>query len=265
MATVTDRNTPVNAPVVAPAPPRRRSSMDWFYRILDVEYGVELAVNDARRVTSPEGAGLSFIINGLLFVAFLGVWFRYDLWSTVNVFAPVRESIVGAVPTEGAGWGIVRTFGSYLLGIAAAFFTSLVQWAYPRLAQRHDAALWGLVAAAVFDLVTDYRDVQADFPRFAEGLLTQLAAQGAERWALAGTVCALLGIFLGSYRSLLWLLAGVCFACLFWPVRDVWVWGIVFIGTIFASFVAQSLVVIHFAKCLALLKVARGMRAEQEA
>lgn len=260
MATAIDDN----ARPMAVQQARRRSSMDWFYRILDVEYGTELAVADANRLRSPEAAGISFIINALLFTAFLGVWARYDLWSTINYFAPVRDNIIASIPTEGAGWGMVRTLGSYLLGIASAFFTTLIQWAYPRIAQKHDAAMWGLAAAAIFDLVTDYKDVQVDFPGYAKGLLDQLSAQTPESWALVGGVAAMLGLFMASYRSLLWLLAGASFACLFWPAREVWGWGIVFVGTIFASFVAQSLVMIHAMKALALVRIARGAAQSEQ-
>jgi hypothetical protein len=239
--------------------PRQSGGMDWFYRILDVEYGVELAVRDAQRVRTWQGASFSLIINVLLLTAFGGVWLRYDLWSTITVFAPVRDNILEAIPE---GWAAVRQVGGFLLGIAAAFLTSLIQWSYPRLARRHEAALWGLAAASIFDIATDYRDVQADFPSYFDGLIGMFAAQGPTRWLIAGGVCLFIGILLAPQRGLLWIISAICFACVLLPAAQVWTWGIVFIGTIFASFVAQSLVVIHAAKALALLSVGRGLRAE---
>ena len=238
---------------------RAGGSMNWFYRILDVEYGVELAVQDARQVRTWQGATFSLAINTLLLVAFGGIWLRYDLWSTLTVFSPVKESILQAVPE---GWGLARQIGGLLLGIAAALLTSLVQWSYPRLARRHEAALWGLAAASLFDIATDYRDVQNDFPAYFDGLLTMFAAQDATRWVIVGAICLLVGLILARQRGPMFALSAICFACTALPAAQVWTWGIVFIGTIFASFVAQSLVIIHAAKILALLSARRNLLAE---
>jgi hypothetical protein len=72
-------------------------------------------------------------------------------------------------------------------------------------------------------------------------------------WWYALLACAVAGVFLHGQRGFLWGLGLVCGACLIWPVVTVWTFVIVFVGTIFASFVAQSLMVIHAAKCVALL------------
>lgn len=256
-----DRETGI-APDVRPhthtthSPAARGRGLGWFYRILDVEYGVEMAVRDAARIRSPQAATFSLIINGLLMLAFAGVWLRYDLWSTITVFAPIKENILTVVPE---GWALVRTVAGFLLGLAAAFFTSLIQWSYPRFAQEHDAALWGLAAASLFDIATDYPDVKLDFPTYAAGMLETMAKQDAAMWGWALLACAVAGLFLGSYRGFLWGLALICGACLIWPVVMVWTFVIVFVGTIFASFVAQSLMVIHVAKCVALLGARRQL------
>lgn len=235
---------------------RSTSSMDWFYRILDVEYGVELAVQDARRAASWQAATFSLAINALLALAFGGVWLRYDLWSTLTVFAPVRDNILSTIPE---GWVLARQIGGFLLGLAAAFLTSLIQWSYPRLAQHHDAALWGLAAASLFDIATDYRDVQVDFPQYAAGLIAMFARQDTTRWLIAGTICVVAGLIMARQRGLLLMLAAICFTCAFLPAGQVWTWGVVFVGTIFASFVAQSLFIIHVAKVLALLSARRRL------
>lgn len=235
--------------------------MDWFYRILDVEYGIELAVRDARRVTTWQAAVFGLFINVVMLAAFFGIWVRYDLWSTLTVFNPVKDQILSLTP-EASAW---RITGGWVLGIAAAFFTSFVQWSYPRLSKQHDAAMWALAAASIFDIATDYPDVKRDFPGFFQGLITMVNAQGWERWAAVSALCLVLGFVLSRQRGPLWFLAGLAGACVVLPLAGIttstiWEWGIVFVATIFCSFVAQSLFIIHAAKVLALFAAFRAQR-----
>lgn len=247
-------------PVAAPQQ-RRKTGMDWFYRLLDVEYGIALAVEDANRTRHWQAALFSFVVSGLLLVSFALLWIRYDLWSTMTVFMPVTVNILEVIP-EGDSWGMVRWIAGLIMGVASAFFTTLVQWAYARMAAKHDAMLWAFVASCLFDLATDYLDVSKDFPGYFSNII-DAAATVSNWWWLGGVAVCIAGAFIwAGARSLYVLGALACGVCLFSDPSLVARWIVIFIGTIFCSFAAQSLVLIHGAKCITLFFVGQRLKAQ---
>lgn len=178
--------------------------MNWLYRILDVGAGVELAVNDARRIRTPMAVGVALLLDLLLCIILGWAWWTYDLHATWEWAGPL-----------GAGWATklperLQPYNQWFIFVLNAAPT-LIQWRFPSLSRRHPAAFWVFAAAACFDIVTDYPAVKGDVDLYLGGILSQFS----------------LGTLL--------------------------LWGAYFVGTILASFVLQSLVIIHAAKVLALL------------
>lgn len=238
----------------------RRTGMEWFYRLLDVEYGIEQSVQEATRLRSWQAALFSFVINSMLLLFFALLWIRYDLWSTSTVFLPVTNNVMQVVPSTGY-WESVRWALGLIMGLVTAFFTSLIQWAYARSAASHDAKLWALASACLFDIATDYVDVSKDFPQYFASMINATNGVSSGWWLLGGFLLIAASFWWSGSRSLCWIGALACFACLFTAPSNIFVWVVIFIATIFCSFAAQSLVLIHGAKCLVLLTVARDLRA----
>lgn len=231
--------------------------MEWFYDLLDIEKGMDMAASDARQVRTPQAASFLIVINLVLGVALAGLWLRYDLWSTMHFFEPWRTNIMESVPETGKIWPLVKSAMGFIIGIAVAFATSFIQWSYPRMARAHKAAFWVLAASSIFDMYTDRVDVQADFPTYATGLLDLVSAQTADRWLMVVILAGAAAIFLKHQRPALILLAVISLASLISPalditVRDVWQYSIVYLGTLFCSFIAQTMVVVHAVKVIAL-------------
>lgn len=242
---------------------RNGESSGWFYELLDTEKALGVAVQDARRCTTIEQVLFSLFVNISLAVFFGCLWVRYDLLSTSTVFLPVVEKAAEVIPDTGI-WASIGFVMRLLLGITTSLLTSLVQAAYPRLATRYRGALWGLGFSVIFDLATDYRDVQADFPRWFQPLITAAGDADPSWWGIAGLVLLIAGLFPTKWRSLAWLAAAACLACLAADPRTVWTWVVIFIMTIFCSFVVQGLTVLHVGKCLQLIRQGRRLRAETD-
>lgn len=138
--------------------------MGWLYRILDVGHGVELAVDDVLRIRRREAAYVALLLDGLLAVLFLWVWWVYDLQSTWTWAAPLGQGWTGTLPL----WA--QAYNQWLIFILNALPT-MVQWRFPSLARRHAAFFWGFALAACFDLVTDYPAVTRDLDTYITPVL----------------------------------------------------------------------------------------------
>lgn len=231
--------------------------MGWLYRLLDVGYGVELAVGDVARLTTRAALVWALAFDAALCLLFGLLWWRYDLLSTWDVLDPLGAGLVAAIP-RGDWWA---AFGFVIDGLVRLVVTlgpSFIQFRLPALAMKHEAAWLALWATAVFDMATDSVDVRADVPQFFGWLIT--AADTAEPrvwWSLAGL--ALLLCLLRARQWPLWLALGaLALSCLaFGGGGQLVFWANVGFWTFFASFAAQSLFLIQLAKCWLLALKAR--------
>jgi hypothetical protein len=235
--------------------------MGWLYRLLDVGYGVEIAVADVARLSSRAAVVWALAFDAALCALFGLVWWRYDLMSTWHVLDPLGAGLVTAIP-KGDWWTVFGGGVDLLVRLIVTLGPSLIQFRMPYLAMRHDAAWLALWATAVFDMATDSVDVRADVPQFFGWLIT--AASGATPpvwWSLVGLALLLCLVRPGQWP--LWIsLAGLALYCLaFGQGGAVVYWANVGFWTFFASFAAQSLFLIQLAKCGLLAMKLRAMVA----
>lgn len=142
---------------------------DWFYQLLDVAYGVDLAVQDVLRLKTRESLKLAMYLDAMLLIGLFALWWRFDLYSTFDFFTPATNSVLQTVP------GDYQWIGSWLGRIIGTLLPTLVQWRYPSLAQRHRAAWLILVVTVMFDMWTDYPDVHSVLIPVTVGQLTDLS------------------------------------------------------------------------------------------
>lgn len=233
--------------------------MGWLYRLLDVGYGVELAVNDVARLTSRAAVAWSLVFDAALCILFGLIWWRYDLLSTWTVLDPLGAGLVAAIP-KGDWWVIFGGIVDILVRVIVTLGPSFIQFRLPYLAMQHDAAWLALWATAVFDMATDSVDVRLDVPQFFGWLITAASTTTPQVWwSLIGL--ALLLCLVRGRQWPLWIgLAGLALYCLaFGQGGTVVQWANIGFWTFFASFAAQSLFLIQLAKCGLLLMKLRGL------
>lgn len=235
----------------------RHKSMGWFYRLLDVPYGVEMAAGDVARFTTPAAIASALFFDVMIAFLFGLIWWRYDLMSTWTTLDPFATGLTGAANTLLGALSMPDQISAFVGGLVALLVRvvvtlgpSLIQFRMPYDASRHDAAWLALWATAVFDMATDSVDVRTDAPQFFGWLITAATnADNAVWWSLIGLGVVLLVIRNGQWP--LWTgLIVVAVACLGWnQAGNVVFWANVGFWTIFASFASQSLFFIYVAKC----------------
>lgn len=147
----------------------------WLGEILDVSKGIDDARDDVSLIRTVDAANFVIWFDVALALIWLGLWFRYDLYSTSEYFTPVVDEIVALAPVQ---WATILTFiGRFIFNLGP----TLIQWRYPVLAQRHKSAYWAFMLAIGFDIVTDFPLVFEDVNRFFGGLITW-----ADQWAMGG-------------------------------------------------------------------------------
>jgi hypothetical protein len=243
--------------------------MGWFYRLLDVPYGIEIAAGDVARLTVPAAITAALIFDGLIALLFGLIWWRYDLMSTWTTLDPLARGLSNAANSLLAGLGLPKAIGD-ILGWAVSFLTrvavtlgpSLIQFRMPYDASRHDAAWLALWATAVFDMATDSIDVRADVPAFFGWLITAATRADSAVW-VSLILLAVLLLVVRNRQWPLWLgLIALAAACLGWgQAGNVVFWANVGFWTMFASFAAQSLFLIYAAKFLMLAWKRRELTA----
>jgi hypothetical protein len=239
---------------------RRHKGMGWFYRLLDVPYGIEMATDDVSRFSTPAALTAALVFDSMIAFLFGLIWWRYDLMSTWTTLDPLANGLTTAFNTLLAGLSMPEQVGA-VVGWVVAFAVrlvvtlgpSIIQFRMPYDASRHDAAWLALWATAVFDMATDSVDVRADIPMFFGWLIE--AAQNADNAVWISLM--VLGIILLIFRFHQWPmwagLIAVSIACLGWDqAGNVVFWANVGFWTIFASFAAQSLFFIYAAKVMML-------------
>jgi hypothetical protein len=241
--------------------------MGWFYRLLDVPYGIEIAAGDVARLSVPAAITAALICDGLIALLFGLIWWRYDLMSTWTTLDPLAQGLAGAANTLLATLGLPPAIGEPL-GVAVAFLVravvtlgpSLIQFRMPYDASRHDAAWLALWATAVFDMATDSVDIRQDVPRFFGWLIDAATRADGAVW-VSLILLALLLLVVRHHQWPLWLaLIATSVACLGWgQAGNVVFWANVGFWTVFASFAAQSLFFIYAAKFLMLLWKRRAL------
>lgn len=235
---------------------QRHKSMGWFYRLLDVPYGVELAAGDVARFTTTAAITMALVFDGMITFLFGLVWWRYDLMSTWTTLDPLAQGLTNAANTLLAGLNMPPQVGQFVGGLLAFLVRvvvtlgpSLIQFRMPYDASRHDAAWLALWATAVFDMATDSVDIRNDVPIFFGWMIEAATnADNAVWMSLIGLACVLLIIRNGQWP--LWVgLIVVSVMCIGWgQAGNVVFWANVGFWTIFASFAAQSLFFIYLAK-----------------
>lgn len=244
----------------------QHKAMGWLYRLLDVGYGVDLAVAEIDRLRSAAALKWALGIDAMLCLLFGLIWWRYDLMSTWTVLNPLATRLYDAIPTEGEFWGSFMGTAGFLVEILVRVTVTLgpsfVQFRMPQMAMNHDAAWIALWGTAVFDMATDSTDVREDTPAFF-GWLIEAAGQATPAvWLSIIGLLVLLLIFKGDKRMLWWAGIGLCLACwLFGQAGAFAYWGNVAFWTFFASFAAQSLFLVQLAKCGYIVKKLRFARA----
>jgi hypothetical protein len=243
--------------------------MGWFYRLLDVPYGIEIAAGDVARLTVPAAITAALIFDGLIAFLFGLIWWRYDLMSTWTTLDPLAQGLSNAANGLLAGLGLPPAIGE-ILGWVVSFLTrvtvtlgpSLIQFRMPYDASRHDAAWLALWATAVFDMATDSIDIRSDVPAFFGWLITAATQADSAVW-VSLILLALLLLVVRNRQWPLWLgLVALAVACLGWgQAGNVVFWANVGFWTMFASFAAQSLFLIYAAKVLMLAWKRRELAA----
>jgi hypothetical protein len=242
----------------------KHRAMGMLYRLLDVGYGVEIAVGDVSRLTSRAALAWAFAFDSLLCLLFGLIWWRYDLMSTWNALNPLATGLINSIPKTGEGWAKFWAVAGFIVEIvlrtAVTLGPSLIQFRMPYLAMQHDAAWLALWTTAVFDMGTDSVDVRQEVPAFFGWLIE--AAKGADSAVWLSLIgLAVLLLFVQARRWPLWVgLIVVCVAALgFGQAGNMVFWANVGFWTFFASFAAQSLFMVQLAKCGLLLHKLRAV------
>lgn len=235
--------------------------MGWFYRLLDVPYGIEMATNDVARFSTPAAITAALVFDGLITLLFGLIWWRYDLMSTWTTLDPLAQGLTTAANTLLAGLRMPAQVGAvvgwvvaFVIRVAVTLGPSIIQFRMPYDASRHDAAWLALWATAIFDMGTDSVDIRADVPRFF-GWLIEAAARADNAVWISLIALGLLLLVIRNHQWPLWTgLIAVAVACLGWnQAGNVVYWANVGFWTIFASFAAQSLFFIYAAKTMMLV------------
>lgn len=245
--------------------------MGWLYRLLDVGYGVDLAVQDVARLSSRAAVGWSLGFDAAIMILFGLIWWRYDLSSTWNVLDPFGAGLVEAIP-KGEWWAVLGGLIDILVRVIVTLAPSLIQFRMPHLAMRHDAAWLALWATAVFDMATDSVDVREDIPKFFGWLIDAASNAPASAWWSIIALCLVLLVLRWSQWPLWGAIGVLCGAILLFGTSvvgesgrtfagDVVFWGNVGFWTLFASFAAQSLFFIQVAKVMMLAQKLRAQSA----
>lgn len=239
---------------------RRHRGMGWFYRLLDVPYGIEMASDDVARFDTPAALTAALLFDSMIALLFGLLWWRYDLMSTWSTLDPLSSGLTAAANTLLAQLrmpeqvaAVVGWLAATLVRVVVTLGPSLIQFRMPYDASRHDAAWLALWATAVFDMATDSVDIRADVPAFFGWLID--AATRADNAVWLSLIA--LGVVMLVFRFREWpLWSGlivVAVACLGWgQAGNVVFWANVGFWTIFASFAAQSLFFIYAAKVMML-------------
>jgi hypothetical protein len=240
---------------------QHHKGMGWFYRLLDVPYGIEMATSDVARFSTPAAITAALIFDSLIALIFGLIWWRYDLMSTWTTLDPLATGLTTAANTLLTGLKLPPQVGAVvgwvvatLIRVAVTLGPSIIQFRMPYDASRHDAAWLALWGTAIFDMGTDSVDIRTDVPTFFGWL--QGAATNADSAVWVSLIA--LGLVLVVIRNRQWpLWAGliaVSVACLGWgQAGNVVFWANVGFWTIFASFAAQSLFFIYAAKVMMLV------------
>jgi hypothetical protein len=247
----------------------RHKGSGFFYRMLDVPYGIEMAADEVARFSRAQAVWWALGFDACLTLFFGLFWVRYDLWSTWDAMDPLATSLGEAakplVTMIGLPEGIAAFVGSavsVLIRTIAALLPSLVQFRMPYDASRHDAMWMALWISIVFDLGTDSVDIRALVTSAFQWLID--AAQNADTAVWLSLIA--LGVLLLIVRNRQWpLWVGlivVSVACIGWDQGgNVVYWANVAFWTVFASFAAQSIFFIYAAKVFMLFGKARALTA----
>lgn len=235
--------------------------MGWFYRLLDVPYGIEIAAGDVGRMSTPAALTAALVFDGMIAFLFGLIWWRYDLMSTWTTLDPLALGLTNAANSLLAGVNLPPNIASFigwllsfLVRTVVTLGPSLIQFRMPYDASRHDAAWLALWATAIFDMATDSVDIREDIPTFFGWLVT--AATNADNAVWVSLL--VLGLVLLVVRNREWpmwvALMAVSIACMGWgQAGNIVFWANVGFWTMFASFAAQSLFLIYTAKVFMLI------------
>lgn len=258
---------PQGMTVIAGPPPSeafraRHKRMGLMYRLLDLDYGVRIAIDDVAGLTSPMSITWALIFDvGVLFIFGL-IWWAYDLRSTWTTLDPFASGLVEVIPKDNQLWTVAGWIIEQVLRLLVTLFPTIIQIRFPQMAMRHDAAWVALWASAVFDLATDSVDVMADVPVFFGWLITAANNANVNVWWALLALAVILYFTHGDY-GLIWIGVGALATTilLFENAGQLTEWALVGFFTAFASFAAQSLFFIHFFKVIALIQHRRQVIA----
>jgi hypothetical protein len=173
---------------------QHHKGMGWFYRLLDVPYGIEMATSDVARFSTPAAITAALIFDSLIALIFGLIWWRYDLMSTWTTLDPLATGLTTAANTLLTGLKLPPQVGAVvgwvvatLIRVAVTLGPSIIQFRMPYDASRHDAAWLALWGTAIFDMGTDSVDIRTDVPTFFGWL--QGAATNADSAALGRADC----------------------------------------------------------------------------
>lgn len=247
----------------------RHAGSGFFYRMLDVPYGIEMATDEVARFSRAAAVWWALGFDACLCLFFGLFWLRFDLLSTWNAMDPLATGLANAAMPIVAWMRLppeVAAFVGGLISVSvrtiAALLPSLVQFRMPYDASRHDAMWMALWISIVFDLGTDSVDIRA-LVTATFGWLIE-AAQNADTmvWVSLIGLAVLLLIFKGRQWPLWVGLIIVSVACIGWDQGgNVVYWANVAFWTVFASFAAQSIFFIYMAKVFMLLRKGITLRA----
>lgn len=245
----------------------RHAGSGFFYRMLDVPYGIEMAADEVARFSRAQAVWWALGFDLCLCLFFGLFWLRFDLLSTWNAMDPLATGLANAAMPLIAAAQLPPQVAAFLGGalsfvvkFIAALLPSLVQFRMPYDASRHDAMWMALWISIVFDLGTDSVDIR-DLVTSSFGWLIT-AAQNADTmvWVSLIGLAVLLLIFRNRQWPLWVGLIVVSVACIGWQQGgNVVYWANVGFWTVFASFAAQSIFFIYAAKVFMLLGKGRAL------
>lgn len=260
-------NVPPGVNFVGGPPPseafrERHKRMGLMYRLLDMDYGVRIAIDEVAGLSSPMSVRWAMIFDGAVMIILGVIWWAYDLRSTWTTLDPFATGLISVIPQDNEVWRVAGWIIEMLLRLIVTLFPTIIQIRFPQLAMRHDAAWFILWGSAIFDLATDSVQVRADVPTFFGWLITGANEADANVWwALLGL--SVLLYFVNNERGMLWMVIGgiATTILLFDNAGQMVEWGLVGFLTAFASFAAQSLFFIFMFKMFALNERRKEIRA----
>jgi hypothetical protein len=156
--------------------------MHLLYQLLDIHGCVHLVRSALRGIDGLSARIFLLAFAPLLWILFAILW-KYDVSATYDYTEPWGLALASALPT----WAALGDWTVPALLAALGVSSTVVQFTFPRLAA-HVAMRVILNASIIFDLITDFPQVEADVRAFLlPGMFTAMPFLATEPFAFLVT------------------------------------------------------------------------------